>query len=160
MRPLTWLVGFALIGLGLFFLLRNFAIVPSLPVWLLAWWPALLAGIGLILVVRALRQSDRDGLVPGVILIIYGAFLLLVPLRVIRAADIGRYWGVFPGAIGVALLTRAAVTRRNHSALMPGIVLVVVGALGLFENFWKDAWRFWPVILIVLGVLIISRRRA
>ena len=43
-----------------------------------------------------------------------------------------------------------------------GVVLVAVGVLLLAHNFnlfaWLDLGRFWPVVLILLGLLLIARR--
>lgn len=56
----------------------------------------------------------------------------------------------------------AQIHRRRRTAL--GIILIVVGALFLiatFNIFWWFQWsRFWPLILIAIGIfLIISFRR-
>ena len=45
-----------------------------------------------------------------------------------------------------------------------GIVLIVLGALFLAQNFGllelKPYWKFWPMILIVIGLyMMIGRRR-
>ncbi len=45
-----------------------------------------------------------------------------------------------------------------------GILLVFIGGIFLLENFgwidfsWYDVWRFWPVILILIGVNILFSR--
>ena len=159
MRPITRLVGYVLIGVGLLFLLRNFGVVPALSVNLVRWWPGVLVAIGIGMIVHALRHVSRaEAFMPGVILLIYGAFLLLVPLGIIRASDIGHYWGVFPAAIGAVLLTRAVLDPGRHRrSLTPAIALLAAGAWGFVDNIAPGAWRVWPVILIVFGVFVITR---
>ena len=53
-------------------------------------------------------------------------------------------------------------TRRDSGPLLIGIVLVVLGLLFLSGNFGYGTWfvwdRWWPVVLIVLGVVMLYRR--
>ena len=54
---------------------------------------------------------------------------------------------------------------RNNTAgrgsIIGGAVLIIVGVLFLVSNFdlldWFD-WRFWPVVLILFGLLLVARR--
>ncbi|MDD8027374.1 MAG: DUF5668 domain-containing protein [Acidobacteriota bacterium] len=46
--------------------------------------------------------------------------------------------------------------RRRKDAFIWGLILVVIGAAFLAENFidinaWEYLWKLWPVILIVWG---------
>src|SRR6266404_9279666 len=43
--------------------------------------------------------------------------------------------------------------RRNR--ILGPIILITIGVLFALDNIWgiADAWRFWPVILIVIGVV-------
>jgi len=47
--------------------------------------------------------------------------------------------------------------RRHHAAIAPAIVLIAVGAIFLLNNlhlfYFHDVWRYWPVILIALGIV-------
>lgn len=50
----------------------------------------------------------------------------------------------------------------NNDALGWGIVLVVVGAVFLLQNLFDvdifdHIWQFWPVALIVWGLVLINR---
>jgi hypothetical protein len=157
-RPLLALL---LIGLGIAFLLRNFGLLPSPPPDLGRWWPVLLLGIGLFLLVRGLGGTDRaDSVVPGTVLAIYGAFFLLIPLGVMGPGEVGRYWGIFPGAIGVALIVRHLVSPGSRARLLvPATVLLLVGVLGLAGNVLHASWRLWPVVLIAVGLVLLLRRR-
>ena len=55
-----------------------------------------------------------------------------------------------------------AKERGRQRSLIFGAVLVAVGGLFLAHNFglfdWFDIGRFWPVVLILLGLLLIVRR--
>ncbi len=155
------LLALLLIGIGLFFLLRNFGLLPLLPADLGAWWPVLLLAIGLVLLARGLGSPGRaDGVIPGTILVIYGAFFLLVPLGLLQGGEIGRYWGVFPGAVGAGFLVRyLAAPTPSRWFLVPAVALLLAGGLGLAGTVFPGGWRLWPLILIALGVLVLLRRR-
>lgn len=161
MRARMPLLSLLLIGIGLFFLLRNFGALPVWPADLGAWWPGLLLAIGLVLLARGFGSPGRsDGLIPGTILAIYGAFFLLVPLGLLRGQDVGRYWGVFPGAVGAGFLVRSLVAPPpSRWALVPAFVLLAVGGVGVAGSLFPDAWRVWPLVLIALGVLLWLRGR-
>jgi hypothetical protein len=161
LRARVPLLSLLLIGLGVLFLFWNFGLVPLLPADLLPWWPVLLLGIGTYLLVRGLGSAGRaDSLVPGTILTIYGAFFLLVPLGLLQAGELGRYWGVFPGGIGAAFLVRYLVAPgHSKRLLLPAAILVLVGFLGLAGSLLPMGWRLWPVILIAVGLLLLFRRR-
>lgn len=49
-----------------------------------------------------------------------------------------------------------ARNRRYGGGLIPGVILIVVGALFLFERFdlisMRQVWRFWPLFIIWLGL--------
>ena len=56
--------------------------------------------------------------------------------------------------------------RRAPSLIWP-LVLITLGVLFLLQNlgylpwaFWSVAWRFWPVILILVGIQLFFGRRA
>lgn len=44
-----------------------------------------------------------------------------------------------------------------------GVVLVAIGVLLLLQNFgifvWGSLWKFWPVILVAVGISMLIPRR-
>lgn len=135
-------------------------IPPDLRETLGRWWPLVLLVIGLgLLASAAARPASRPrAIVPGVILTIYGCFFLLVPLGHLSLQDVGRYWGVFPAGVGVALLVRRWTVPGRRRSPIPAVVLLAIGALGLTGGAVPDAVRYWPLALVAAGALILWRR--
>ncbi len=52
---------------------------------------------------------------------------------------------------------------RNASRLFAGVVIIVLGGLALLDNFGviqiHDVWRFWPLVLIAIGLARLLRPR-
>lgn len=149
-----------LVALGCLLLARNLGYLPEETVpKILAWWPAIMIVGGALLLYRGISSQHGEGIVPGTILTVYGAFFLLVPLGYLARGSLSHYWGIFPGAVGLGFLLRYLLVRPRTSApLVPAVVLLLVGALGLTGGLTGVGWRYWPVILIVIGsVLLIWR---
>lgn len=111
------------------------------------------------------RLNDRSSRIGGaVVLIGLGVFFLLQQLKLIP--NDFNWWAFFilvPGALMVA----EAVRRSNSGSLdlgrlAAGILLIVLGGVFLF-NLQIDIlpnvdWgQYWPVILIVIGVVALLR---
>lgn len=54
------------------------------------------------------------------------------------------------------------VDKDNNSRIVLGILLLVIGVIILFDNLgfriWFDIGKFWPLLLIVLGFYLVSRK--
>jgi predicted membrane protein len=103
------------------------------------------------------RIDRRPGLLPGVLLIAFGAIILLDHLGVI---SVDRLWSLWPLIIIVVGLVRfvECPTGRAASAL-----LIMVGGVLLLNNlgYIKFAWgELWPMFLIAAGVAMIWGRMA
>ncbi len=149
-----------LIALGLYFLGRNLGWFDwNLPRGILKYWPLVLVGIGVALLANSARGAGAKGFLAGFLLTVYGTFFLLVPLGILGNHDIGRYWGIFPGAVGVGLLLRPEEGGAKGRGGAAPLILIAVGALGLFGAFFDLDGRYWPVILIAAGLLLLWVRR-
>ena len=92
--------GFALILAGLIFLLNNFEIIPGS---LFNWWPVLVIGAGLWMLVQAMARRS-PGLVAGVVLTSLGTYWLLNNPHLV---DDGAFLPVLLIALGAGLLPRS-----------------------------------------------------
>lgn len=56
---------------------------------------------------------------------------------------------------------RSEMTRRRSDHGWIGLVLILAGILFLLTNFgffsWVDAGKFWPILLIIIGLFIVAR---
>ncbi len=98
--------GFILIGLGALFLLDNFNVIPGNVV---DWWPVLIVGAGLWLLVQAFRRRRHGGLVGGTLLVGLGGYWLLDNLGRLNA-DL--FLPVLFISLGAGLLLRVFVPER------------------------------------------------
>jgi phage shock protein C len=56
----------------------------------------------------------------------------------------------------------SAEGRSDWNRYLPGIILIVIGALFLLKNiyWWFDFWDFfWPAVLILVGLILIMGRK-
>jgi hypothetical protein len=157
-------VGLALIGLGLLFLLQqflNFNFWDTL-------WPILVLGVGgLFLAAAALGGRDNAALfVPGSLITMVGAILFVLNLT--DHWEAWAYaWTLIIAAVGIGLMLHGARTqdaslqRRGQQTLQSGLVMLLIfGAffeLIVFGSGRTAQWA-WPVLLIAVGLYLLVRR--
>jgi hypothetical protein len=118
-----------------------------------------LIGLGIIFLLSALF-SGRNGLaVPGCILAGIGGILYVQNLP-------GNWlnwtyaWTLIPGFVGIGILLSGFLDRNHPHFESGGLVLLAISAAGflLFGGAlglnW-DAAQYWPVLLIVAGVVVL-----
>lgn len=99
------------------------------------------------------RKADT-GLLAGLTLIILGALFLLVNLTDFRIGNWPAVLMLVPGGLLLAQVISVSARegglyRSVRSSLIGGLVLLVVGCLYLFH---LSFLRYWPVVLIAIGV--------
>jgi hypothetical protein len=160
---------FMLIAVGLFFSAATF--FPRL-VRAENWWPAfiLVPGAAMLAtgVVSGLGSSrGMAGLViPGSIVTTVGLILLFA--NITGRWEIWAYaWTLILASVGFGLLLASRLGAADARAGSTGLWLLAIGAAtflvmgGLFEGliFGRYLTRWWPVGLIVLGVLVLFTDR-
>ncbi len=119
-------------------------------------WIVLLIGLGLVGVFLALRQYGA--LVPGGIMTGLGAGILASDS--LSLPDDGSGGAIVLG-LGVGFLAiwviggLAHVPEQHPWPLIPGGILSVVGAALLLGGAAEDLLRYWPVIIIGLGLVVL-----
>jgi predicted membrane protein len=104
----------------------------------------------------ARRHSPQHAVFVGAIIIAIGTIWLLDNLHIVHGQDIWEYWPVF---LIVAGLSRV-INSHSSGGFVWGAGVAGVGTLILLNNldlFRFDWDRYWPVLLIGWGVLILVR---
>ncbi|WP_096202786.1 LiaF transmembrane domain-containing protein [Bacillus sp. FJAT-45350] len=150
--------GILLIGVGLFFLLRQL----NLPyVNQLFTWPSILLVIGIAFLVQSYVGRESNSLFPGWLLFLLGLhfhFLIMFSFW-------PNHWAMFTVIVGLSFLM--VYSRTNKDGLIPAIILLLISALGFFysgfigwfQSFFHVIEGFWPIALIAVGLYLILKKK-
>lgn len=143
------IAGFVLIILGSVFLLNA----------VFGWhllWPLVILFPALVIFVVYARSgfTDHGVIIPIIILSAISLLFLSFTLGVFLWGDLSWLWPVFVLAPGVGLFVYAFVSR-DFDALIPSVILLTVGFTFMFSKFWL----YWPIILIVIGLIVIFKSK-
>ncbi|NUM47429.1 MAG: hypothetical protein HUU38_22230 [Anaerolineales bacterium] len=150
--------GLVLILLGGLFLVNQIVEIPSVG-------KLFLPGLGLIFLIWGMITRTGGLLIPGGILIGLGAGIYLSEtLGLEGEQEPGVFMLAFGGGfVLITLLSLVFSNEKHWWALIPGGILATIGAAlymgGAALDILEMIGKFWPVILIVMGVWIIFRRR-
>lgn len=161
---------FVLIVVGVFFLLVNLNVLPRFSITEL--WPGIVMFVGLMFWLGFIfsREHDAGLAFVGTIITLIGAFFFLFTLHVhlpgfgeVQWGDQGRLWPAYPLIVGVAFIVLWIAQRfRDSGVLVPAAILIAVGLGGFSATLsnvegLRDIVRYWPVLLIVLGIIVFAR---
>ncbi|MGI6741153.1 MAG: hypothetical protein ACOX7C_06705 [Brevefilum sp.] len=124
-------------------------------------WPFIIIGLGAIFLIWAILSGAGGLAVPGSILAGLGGILYYQNLT----GDWQSWayvWSLIPVFVGLGVIISGIINRRLKQDLSSGLTLIVIGAILFFifgTSFGLDAQlsRYWPVLLIVLGLASIFR---
>ena len=153
--------GLAIIGVGVWFLLRNLGVaLPGIG----GLWPIFptLGGLAFMAMYATGRERDAGILIPGIGGFLIGLFFFLFTFGIVEWSAMGRLWPVFPLIGGIAFIaTWLASNGRETGLLIPGGMGLAVGLVGLFFTTvgWSLKWlgQYWPVILILVGIGLLAQ---
>lgn len=94
--------------------------------------------------------------VVGLMFVGVGVAFMLDNLGVIDAGDLIRYWPFGLILVGLVKLLQ----DHKNSSRVGGAFLCVLGVLFALDNFYLvryDVWRWWPLAIIIAGVLIVMK---
>jgi hypothetical protein len=155
--------GVVLILAGAFFLAAQF--MPGLrQLWESVFdWPAIVVGVGALLLLIGLFSGNPDMAVPACIVAGIGGILFYQN----TSGDWSSWsymWALIPGFSGLGLLLAGLLAgmdrgrmRRGVDAILSSLILFTIfGAFfgGLFRSFLGI---YWPLLLVAAGVLILLR---
>ncbi len=153
--------GIFLVLLGVLFLVREIA-----PQYFNFWdWPFIIIGLGFIFLIWALLSRTGGLAVPGSILAGIGGILYYQNVT----GDWGSWsyiWALIPGFVGIGIVISGLVDGKFKEAINAGLVLVLISTILLFVfgaafgatlGLPFEITQYWPVFLIVLGVISLVR---
>nr|CDQ36897.1 hypothetical protein BN993_06417 [Virgibacillus halodenitrificans] len=154
------LAAYIIIGIGIYFLLKEL----RLPIITNFYsWQTLLIIIGLAFLIHSYTTKQHQNLFVGTILLGFG----------IHFHGVQNYsfwidhWGVYLLIIGIAFLIKFTQTKEG---LFPGLLLISIALVFIFSVQLPEwlTWvyvlidygeRFWPIILIILGIYLLKRKK-
>jgi hypothetical protein len=145
--------GIILIGFGAYFFMQQSGITVFEKFYT---WPTLLMIVGLAFLGQGYIAKDYEAILPGVILLGFGVHFHVVGHLAFWPNQIGTFILII--AIGFFLRYQKTKNGLFQSILFLVLALLslfynrVASYLGLLEDSVSMAWKFWPIILIVLGV--------
>jgi hypothetical protein len=151
MKTSDMIIGIGLIILGILFLFENFGYIAFD---FKDVWPVfvILAGAGFWL--GYVQDKKNYGLLmPGTILIIYGIMFFYCSVE-------GWYymtylWPLFIIAPGIGFFMMFLLGQKEKGLLVPASILTGIGILFMLGK--SGFIRYWPVLLIILGIVMIVR---
>ena len=155
--------GLVLIVLGAWFLIRALGVnLPGMS----AMWPIFPTIVGLSMFVGWFFSANKRGsygmMIPAVINFLVGVFFFGFTFSIFQWSDMAALWPVFPLIVGVAFFVAWVFSGlRDWGLLIPCAITAGVGIVGLGYTVFGQVeafsalLRFWPVLLIGLGVLVL-----
>ena len=159
MKKQNSLMGYLLIGFGVYFLLRQLNLPELSPYYS---WPTLLVIAGGALLLHSYMASEYSNIFTGALLLGFG-----IHFHAIHQFPFWKdHWGMYVLIIGIAFLLRY---QKVKSGLIPALIFIGIGAFALFtpttpswfnwiQDFVLLIKRFWPLALIGFGVYLLSRK--
>lgn len=115
-------------------------------------WPLIVIAAGLLFFIGFFISKENYGLLmPGSILLIIGIlFLYFTQMGLYYIKDL---WPTFILAPGVGFFTMYFFGPKKNKLWIPGTILVLIAII--FYAQFCYYFRYWPVILILLGLYLI-----
>jgi hypothetical protein len=156
MKNQRMIPGMILIGFGLYFYLQQAGITLFKELYT---WPTLLIIVGAAFLVQGYWGKDYEAIFPGVILTGLGFHF-----HVVSKLDLWPdHLGAFILIIALGFLLRY---QKTGNGLFHGVLFLILAGMllfydritswfGLLENGVATAWKFWPAVLILIGIYLL-----
>jgi hypothetical protein len=157
------IVGTILIVVGVSVLLAQFfpGLAPNLDLSL--QWPLIVIAVGCLLLVTALFSAPTMA-IPGSIVAGIGSILYVQNLTNTWSSW-SYVWALIPGFVGTGLIIAGLLGHERRNSWREGGRLIIVSGVmflifGAFFNGLGGIGRYWPVLLIGLGLWQLLPRRS
>jgi len=97
---------------------------------------------------------STSGLIIGSVLIILGAFLILMNLDIVESIPLWRYWPIAIAIIGLYKLVQAETSKERREGFWFFVIGLWLQAsfFGLFGLGFSESW---PILVIAWGISVI-----
>lgn len=155
-RRTSLIGGMVLILFGALFLILQ--LIPGLYIWFS--WPWIIIGVGVFLLVIGSATGEPDMAIPACIVGGIGALLYYQDLT--GDWDSWAYaWTLMPGFVGLGIFLSGLLGGKRESLREGGwLILISLGLFTAFGSFFGAVGLvgdYWPVFLILLGLLLLIR---
>lgn len=152
--------GIIFIGIGAYFFLQQTGVTISPQFFS---WPTLLMIAGVAFLGQGYIGKDYDAIVPGVLLVGFGLH-----------SEILNHFAVWANQVGIFILILSLgfflrYHKTNNGLPLALLFLIfsifllfydkITAYFGFLQNGVAFIWKFWPIILIVLGALFLFKNR-
>lgn len=153
--------GIILIGFGAYFLLQQTGISFFLEY---STWPTLIMIVGVAFLGQGFWAKDAEAILPGIIMFGFGLHFQLV----------GRvdFWphnhiGMLILIISIGFFMRF---QKTNTGLFQAFLFLIISVLllfydqiagyfGLLQSGFSFIWKFWPALLIVIGIYFLLKHK-
>lgn len=160
LKTQNYFPGIILIGFGGYFFLQQTQLEFLQQLY---GWPTLLMIVGIAFLAQGYGGRDNEMIFPGVILFGFGLHIHVITHLSIWPDHIG----VFVLVIALAYILRY---QKGGTGLFQGILFLIlaagllfydkiIGWLGILESRVAIAGKFWPILLIVIGVYFLMNKK-
>jgi len=124
-------------------------------------WPFIIIGVGCVFLFWALISGIGGLAVPGAILSGIGGILYYQHIS--HDWESWAYiWALIPGFVGVGIILSGIIDRKFKKAFTGGLILMLISAVLFFAfgshlGLESSISQYWPVLLILLGVIALAR---
>jgi vacuolar-type H+-ATPase subunit I/STV1 len=124
-------------------------------------WPFFIIGLGGFFLLWAVFSGAGGLAVPGSILAGIGGILYYQNLT--GDWESWAYiWALIPAFVGVGVILSGIIDRNYKEAFTGGLILLMISgilffAFGEFFGLRTEVTQYWPVLLIILGVIALVR---
>jgi len=159
MRKQNLFFAYLLIGLGVYFLIRQLDLAIFRPFF---GWPTILALLGIAFLLHSYTTKEKQNIFLGVILLGLG-----IHFHGLENYDFWyNHWAIYTLIIGIAFLIWFFYTKKG---LISAIVLITISVIMIFSISLPEWFQgiygvidffetFWPVILIAIGIYMIRKK--
>jgi hypothetical protein len=128
-------------------------------------WPLIVVGVGVLLFFLGLLIGAPDMAVPGTIVAGIGGILYWQNLTG-NWASWAYVWTLIPGFVGIGIILSGLIGGRARASVREGGGLLIISLimfaifssfLGPFVGGGAPLGRYWPVLLILVGLWLLAR---